>query len=275
MPNKDGWDHDGTTFRVFSDDVEVLETPFPTAGDPAEQVLGKDPATGRPKWNGALAPATITDIVPPDTGPLPLPDATTIATTPTVPTTPVPDPVVDMCPQIRCGAAHQLAQKLYQQYGLIRTLLLWMVSAPFVVIGSVEGLVGTLTVRLLTALLNWLVKTEAEQWMVLVITAVLAAVRVDTFGTPLTFEALDGAGKEQLALLAYVNLECADNTFKLSPAMVANWGAAILLDDVNFTEWQRHLLGYCIQFTPFGTYDQTAASGAQYPSDTCSGWTWG
>jgi hypothetical protein len=273
MPNKQGWDHDGTTYRVFSDDGEVLETPFPTAGGPAEQVLGKDPATGLPMWSGALAPATITDIVPPDTGPLPLPDATTIATTPTVPTTPVPDPVVDNCPQILCGAAHQLAFKLADQYEMIRQLLLWMLSAPFLVIGNFEGLVGTVTIKAATALLKWLIKTEAEKWQIYVITAVLAALRVDQFGTPLTFEALNDAGKEQLALLAYVNLDCSDNTFKLTPAMVGNWGAAILLDDVNFTEWQRHLLGYCIQATPFWTYDQTAASGAQNPSDACSSWT--
>lgn len=266
------WEGDGHTFRIKSDDVPVVETPFPTLTDPAEEVLGRDPDTGLPMWSAALAPSTIITIVLPDTGPLPLPDDTTVSTTPTVPPTVVPEPVVDNCGPIRCGAAHQLATKLADQYGLIRGLLQWMLSAPFLLMVGPPGFGEFVVEYLLSKLALWLIKTAAPLWVQAVITAVGVAVKLGTFA-PLSSEALDGAGQEQLAGLAYNNLTCTDNTFKLTPEMIGNWGASILLDDVDFTEWQRHLLGYCIQFTPFGTYDQTAASGAQNPSDLCSDWT--
>jgi hypothetical protein len=266
MPDVVVWEGDGHTFRIKSDDETVLETPFPTIADNPVVVLARDPATGLPMW------AALTRIIPADTG-TPLPEDTVVETTPVVPTTTVPDPVVDNCPQIRCGAAHQLAVKLAEQFELIRGLLQWMASAPFLlVVGPVIG-GDAVTVSLLKLLVGWLIRTGADSVTTAVITFVLNKIASGAITAALTYESLGDAGVEQLALLAYVHLECTDNTFKLTPAMVGNWGAAILLDDVDFTEWQRHLLGFCIQFTPFQTYDQTAASGAQNPSDACSDWT--
>lgn len=258
------WESDGSWFRIFSGDVCVVEWPLAALAEPPATWVGRHPTTHRPVYfPNPLGSYALRSDIPADTGPTPLPAEHVIQTTPLRLPDVVPDPVVDNCPLIRCGAALQLATKLKGNYDLIRHLLLFMLFAPLFAGALDAALVG---------LLAWLARSEAAAWIADVIRTILQVVKSGSSFVSADIEDIGDAGRDELAHLAYGVLGCSENTFKLTQEMLNNWAALIELDTAHFTEWQRHLLVYCVQLTPFGTWDQTAASGALNPSSLCSTW---
>jgi hypothetical protein len=276
-PPKVCWETDGAFFRVYSDDALVFETPIEVVGALPAQLLGKDPPTGLPRWTGASDVVTplIRTVLPNDTDNAPLPDDTVVTTVPTVVPTPVPAPVVDNCPQLRCGAAHLLGKKLREQYDLIRGILLGMLAAPILlrrpnVKYPGSGPLGNVLLKELLFLLN---EMGAPEWAKRACFEILKLVLEGLSFIDGSWEAIGDTGEQTLTRHAYEALTCSENVFKLTQEMVNNWAALINADTYNFTEWQRHLLVYCIQFTPFYTYSVTAENGARSPLDNCDGWT--
>jgi hypothetical protein len=186
----------------------------------------------------------------------------------------------DVCPLIKCSAAHQLAIKLKDEYDGVRFLLLYMVSLPFIkLVVKGAGSAQPVIEQLLARLGQWAAANNVAPWLISVIANITWAVKSDIIPSEVTdainaalIPELDSASFDRIWELAYLQVTCSANKVTVTQEIINNWGASILLDEANLDVTMRHLMVECINTTPFYVWDQSAQSGAQHYMSECAEW---
>lgn len=242
------WRHDGTTLELGGPAGTATKLPFPgtpTAGQPLVAVSnGSGPLV--PGWGAfpALPPTAVSTYVSP--------------------VAPTPPPVGATADNVRCGAAHQMAQRLSRLYNIVRAAVgaAIDVGGPLVASALVDIALDFLTGGTLG---TWIAANGSSY----------AAMRLVMSGAITAIEngllpALDGTALGALTNAAYEALPAGETPIAITQAALDQWATNIANNGASFIGASDTALRLLVATIPLDQWQQEINTGTQYPASDCA-----